>query len=208
MEHHPLIIGLTGGIASGKTTVTDLFAEQDVPVIDADVIAHQLVQPGKPALEQIKERFGTDICYPDGTLNRDKLRQHVFSHPTSRQQLEEILHPQIIQTLWAEVAQVTAPYCLLSVPLLIETQLYTQVDRVLVVDCTLETQQKRLKARERLTDAQIAQIIATQAMREKRLAVATEVINNNSTKEALTEQVTTLHKHYLTLATTHYPKKC
>jgi len=210
VEYQLLIVGLTGGIASGKTTVSNLFAEKGVSVIDADVVAHRLVQPGQMALTQLKEIFGSEICYSDGTLNRDKLRHQVFNNPTQRKQLEAILHPQIIQTMWTEVAQLKEKitnhdYCLFSVPLLVETQLIHQVDRVLVVDCTPETQQKRLKIRNHFTAIEIAQIIASQATRENRLAVATEVINNDSTQEALATQVHTLHNHYLTLATSNFP---
>lgn len=198
MAFRPLIIGLTGGIASGKTTVSDLFVKKGIPVIDADVIAHRLVQPGQPTLAILKEAFGTSIFYDDGTLNRAKLRQQVFKHLSQRKQLEAILHPKVMQTMWVEVAQVKTPYCIFSIPLLVETQWVNQVDRVLVVDCSVETQRKRLKIRNNFTDTEITEIIVTQATREERLAVAHEVINNDTID--LASQVALLHTQYLLLA--------
>lgn len=200
MVHSPLKIGLTGGIASGKTTVSQKFADLGIPIIDADIIAHALVQPGQPAFLEIIQAFSTDLIQPDGTLNRTKLRTQVFSNQQQRHQLEAILHPRIRQQMQQQVTQQQAPYCILSIPLLLETQQMDLVDRVLVVDCATELQRTRLKHRHNnLTPDQIDQILAAQATRPARLAIANDVIDNNSDLNYLKQQVITLHNFYLTL---------
>jgi len=196
----PLIIGLTGGIACGKTTVAHLFIQQDAPVIDADDIAHQLVAPGQPALAHIVECWGTEILELDGHLNRAKLRQKVFANPQQREQLEAILHPLILQQMWQQARQQNTPYCLLSIPLLVETGLTDRVERVLVIDCSTDLQRQRLKQRSRLDDAEITQILAAQVNREKRLVIADDVIHNNGTLTELEQQVMVFHQKYLQLA--------
>jgi dephospho-CoA kinase len=197
---NPLMIGLTGGIACGKTTVAHLFIQQGAAVIDADEIAHQLVVPGQPALAQIVDYFGIDILEPTGHLNRAKLRQQVFAHPEQRQQLEAILHPLVLQQMWQQAQQQNTPYCLLCIPLLIETGLVNRVERVLVIDCPTDLQRQRLKQRSGLADVEITQILAAQVHREKRLAIADDVIHNNGTVTALEQQVVILHQKYLQLA--------
>lgn len=204
---NPLLkIGLTGGIASGKSAVSRKFVGLGIHIIDADNIARALVQPGQPAFLEIIQVFGTDLIQPDGFLNRAKLRTQIFTNSQQRHQLETILHPRIRQEMQQQVTQQQAPYCILSIPLLLETQQMDLVDRVLVVDCATELQRTRLKRRhealnDNLTPAQIDQMLATQATRPARLAIANDVIDNNSDLNYLKQQVITLHNFYLTLAT-------
>lgn len=193
----PLIIGLTGGIASGKTTVSNLFLKLGVPVIDADVLAHALVQPGQPALALVVQTFGDDILQPDGHINRHLLRQRVFASISQRQRLEAILHPRILQAMRDQVKTVHYPYCLFSIPLLVETQQMNNVDRVLVVDCLPDQQRERLAARSGFAAADIERILAAQASRGARLAIADEVIHNDTGLENLEPQVLRLHAFYL-----------
>lgn len=201
MDQSPLKIGLTGGIASGKTTVSRLFASLGVPIIDADTIAHALVQPGQPALLDIIQTFGTDFMQPDGTLNRAKLRTLIINNSQLRHQLEAILHPRIRQQMQEQAIQLTTPYCILSIPLLLETRQMDLVDRVLVIDCTTDLQCTRLKQRNHeLTPDQIDQLLAIQATRTARLAIANDVIDNNKDLNHLKPQVITWHHYYLTLA--------
>jgi dephospho-CoA kinase len=192
----PLKIGLTGGIASGKSTVSNLFAKLGVPIIDADVIAHQLVEPGKTALELIIQTFGKCLRHDDGSLNRARLRQQIFTDPDKRQRLEAILHPRIREAMRIQVEQQTEPYCILSIPLLIEAQFQDMVDRVLVVDCQPDLQYQRLQSRDELGSAEMRQIIQAQTSRKARLAIAHEVIYNNSNLDDLQTQVLTLHQQY------------
>jgi dephospho-CoA kinase len=192
----PLKIGLTGAIASGKTTVSQLFAKLGVPIIDADVIAHQLVEPGQQALNEIRKVFGPEMIDHDNKLNRAKLRQQIFADTKKRQQLEAILHPRIKKIMQTKAAQTEGPYCILSIPLLVETQQIDLVDRILVVDCSPELQRQRLLKRDKLSSEEIERIINAQASREARLAIADDVIYNNSNLENLQKQVLSLHKIY------------
>lgn len=192
----PLKIGLTGGIASGKTRVSELFAKFGVPIIDADIIAHELVEPGQPALNEIKQIFGSDIITDDGLLNRTKLRQEIFMETKKREQLEMILHPRIKTMMQIKVAQTQYSYCILSIPLLLETQQTDMVNRVLVVDCSVELQRQRLQQRDKLSSEEIDRILNAQASREARLAIANDVIYNHSTIDNLQKQVFTLHNRY------------
>lgn len=196
-----LKIGLTGGIASGKTTVTDLFIQHGVPVIDADVIAHQLVQVGQPALATIAQVFGHDILHSDGSLDRGQLREKVFAKPQQRERLEAILHPLVYAEITKQAQQVNYAYCIVSIPLLVETWKYAQVDRVLVVDCTEIQQRQRLKQRNQFDDKIIDQILAAQATRQQRLDIASDIIKNDNSLENLATQVYNLHLQYLQLAT-------
>jgi len=192
----PLKIGLTGGIASGKTTVSKHFAKLGVPVIDADVIAHALVEPGQPALEHIIQTFGSEIINSTGQLNRAKLRQKIYANPFERQRLEAILHPRIKKNMQEQIASLHDAYCLLSIPLLIETGMLELVDRVLVVDCPPPLQEQRIKTRDGLNSKEIEQIIKVQATRETRLAIANDVIYNDSSLDNLQKQVLALHQRY------------
>jgi dephospho-CoA kinase len=195
-----LKIGLTGGIGSGKTSVARLFAGLGSPVLDADVIAHQLVAKGQPALVKIQQAFGSKIVKPDGSLDRSHLREIVFSDPEQKQKLEAILHPLVYKTLQAELEQLSAPYCIICIPLLFETNMLHFVDRILVVDCPVETQIERVKNRDHLSTARIESIIASQASRTLRKSKADDLIDNSKTESGLAEQVKKLHNLYISLS--------
>ena len=196
----PLRIGLTGGIASGKSTVAGLFAKQGIPVLDTDQIAREVVEPGQVALAEVVREFGSDILGPDGHLDRPALRARVFSDPAARRKLEAILHPAIGAELGRQSAGAGGPYQVLVIPLLVEGGRIDTVDRVLVVDCPLETQLHRLQARDGETAESARKIIAAQASRETRLAVADDVIVNAGPPEELAAQVAQLDAQYRALA--------
>ncbi|OUD14121.1 dephospho-CoA kinase [Thioflexithrix psekupsensis] len=199
-----LKIGLTGGIACGKTTVSDLFAGYDVPIIDADVVAHALVQPGQRGLQGIVARFGDEILHNDGTLNRAKLRAIVFADVVQRRGLENLLHPLIRQAMQQQLTDlpVETPYCVLSIPLLLETQQTDWVDRVLVVDCNEAQQHARLALRSGLSAVEIEQMLAAQVSRQARLAAAHDVIDNSGDVQMLSVRVAQLHQYYTNIAST------
>ncbi len=191
----PLKIGLTGGIATGKSTVSKQFAKLGVPIIDADEIAHALVEPGEPALKLIIQTYGSEMCQSDGRLNRAKLRDKIFADEQERKRLEAILHPRIRQVIQEQVAQVQEPICLLSIPLLLETQHKYKVDRILVVDCSPNLQRKRLLTRD-ISLVQIEQILKAQTNRTARLAKADDVIYNDSDFDNLQQQINALYQKY------------
>ena len=194
-------VGLTGGIGSGKSTVADCFAALGVPVIDTDVIARELTAPGGAALEAIRAAFGATVMQADGTLDRAVLRRRVFADSAARHQLEAILHPRIRQGVALKLATLTAPYALIVIPLLVETGDYRGVlNRVLVVDCTEAVQIARVMARSGLAHGEIKAILAAQAGRAERLAVADDIIVNTVSLEALRAEVAALHQRYLALA--------
>ena len=197
-----LAIGLTGGIGSGKTTVSDCFAQRGVPVIDTDLIARELVEPGQPALAEIAAYFGLDCLDDQGRLQRNRLRERVFADPASRQRLEAILHPRIRTVVRERTAALEAPYCLVVIPLLVETRMTDLVDRILVVDAPETEQLRRIMARDRMDEAQAQRILAAQARREQRLLLANEVIENAGDFDQLEHQVAALHQYYVTLAAT------
>lgn len=194
------VIGLTGGIGSGKTTVANLFAKNGVKLIDADVIARQVVEPGTDALRAIYDKFGPNILNKNKSLNRATLREHIFKHPSDKQWLNALLHPIIKQQMIVEINAITAPYCLAVIPLLIENKLESLCQRILVVDVSEQTQIYRTIARDNANEKQVASIIAAQASRQARLAVADDIVTNNDSEKELTEQVKTLHNKYLALA--------
>ena len=193
-------VALTGGIGSGKSTVADAFAEQGVNVIDADVIARQVVEPGTPALRAIAEKFGDEMILADGSLNRRLLREHIFASDVDKRWLNGLLHPLIQQETERQMARATSPYVLWVVPLLVENQLYHKADRVLVIDVPVETQILRTMRRDGVTREHAEQILAAQATRDARLAVADDVIDNNGAPDAIASDVARLHAHYLQLA--------
>jgi dephospho-CoA kinase len=195
-----LKIGLTGGIGCGKTTVARLFAELGSPVIDADQIAHELVAKGQPALKQIDQQFDGGILHPDGSLNRSRLREIVFSDPAQKQKLESILHPLVYQSIQAELERLNAPYCIIAIPLLFETNMTHFVDRVLVVDCPVETQIARVRKRDQLSLERIRSIIDSQVSRDVRKSHADDLIDNSESDYRLAEQVKKLHNLYLSLS--------
>jgi len=193
-------IGLTGGIGSGKTTVANAFAALQIPIIDTDAIAHELVQKDKLTLQPIIHKFGTSYLLPDGNLDRKALAHYIFEHPDEKQWLESYLHPLIWKEVVVRMTKASAIYCIIVVPLLIETGLYQQVDGVLVVDCPESLQIERAIKREHMTADILKAIMQTQVSREKRLAHADYVIYNDDGIEKLNQQVQTLHQQFLTLA--------
>lgn len=200
------VVGLTGGIGSGKSTVADLFAELGAAVIDTDAIAHQLTASGGAVLREIHAQFGNAVMQADGTLNRAALRRRIFSDAAARRQLEAILHPRIKQQVEQALATVTAPYALIVIPLLVETGGYREMlNRVLVVDCPEDMQVARVMARSGLSRDELSAILAVQASRDRRLAAADDVVVNTASIEALRDQVTALHRHYLARSTSTLP---
>ena len=195
-----LKIGLTGGIGSGKSTVANLFHSlYQVPLIDADLISHQLVQPKQPALLLIQKHFGLSIINSNGSLNRNHLRDLIFSNPDKKKQLEDVLHPLIYQEMQSIFDKTHSPYSLLSIPLLMETQQYGFVDRILVVDCPVETQIERVKQRDELSNERILSIINSQVSRQHRLDHADDMISNIKSPNELAEHIKKLHNQYLNL---------
>jgi len=191
-----LVIGLTGGIGSGKTTVAQLFAKQGVPIIDADLIAHELTQTEKPAWKAIIAHFGPLIVKPDKVLDRQKLRELIFNDVKKRLWLEQLLHPLIIEAIKKKIQELKDSYCIIVIPLLIETGPYSFIDRILVVDTLSETQIERLEKRDQSKRRDLQKIMASQTSREKRLAAAQDVIHNNGRLDELQDQVTQLHQSY------------
>ena len=198
-----LIIGLTGGIGSGKSTVADMFADLGVPVIDMDQIARQVVEPGQPALKQIAEIFGNNIIGPDGQLNRSQLSQIIFNSTEKRHQLEAILHPLIREETVRKLAKIDAPYCVVVIPLLIESDQRSLIDRILVIDAPETLQISRTMQRDGISTKQAEKIMATQVDRQSRLAAADDIINNVGEMEALRLQVNKLDQTYRALAKKH-----
>ncbi|MGH8221626.1 MAG: dephospho-CoA kinase [Woeseiaceae bacterium] len=199
MNGQLLRIGLTGGIASGKSTVADLFAELGVPVIDTDLIARELVEPGMPALDAIRREFG-DRVMVDGALDRAALRELVFASDERRHRLQGILHPLIREETLRQAESAGGPYQLIVVPLLAESPLKARVDRILVVDCEPEQQLGRLLKRDAESRDQAERMIAAQARREERLAIADDVVDNSGDLDDTRRQVQALHERYLELS--------
>lgn len=192
----PLRIGLTGGIASGKSVVADMFAELGVPVIDTDLIAREVVQPGQPALDEIRERFGETIIDAAGNLDRAALRKLIFHDDDARLDLEAILHPRIGAETRRQADAANGDYQLIVVPLLVGSPLLQFVDRVLVVDCQEDTQIRRLLERDTESVEQAERILAAQASREERLAIADDVVNNDHSLDHVRDQVIDLDRKY------------
>ena len=195
-----LRIGLTGGIASGKTTVADLFAGFGATVIDTDHIARDVVRPGQPALAALTRALGRDILGRDGKLDRERLRQRIFSDPATRATVEGILHPVIISELVRQAETAPGPYQVLVIPLLVEGGRSGQVDRVLVVDCPEKQQIERLMRRDGETRENAARALAAQASRAKRLALADDIVENGGEPEELVERVAALDREYRRIA--------
>ncbi|MES9969508.1 MAG: dephospho-CoA kinase [Candidatus Thiodiazotropha sp.] len=195
-----LVIALTGGIGCGKSAVSSHLESLGVPVIDADLLAHQLVKPGSPALSEIQATFGDELIGADGALDRSALRGIVFDDPQQRKRLEGILHPRIREAMETWLAQQSAPYAVLVIPLLFETAQMSLADRILVVDCDESLQIERVLQRDQISREQIQQIMASQVDRQTRLKGADDVIENNGSLEALIEATERLHNEYLTMA--------
>ena len=196
------IIGLTGGIASGKTTVADLFQEHfNIDIVDADIVAREVVAVGSEGLRQIAEHFGEAILLEDGTLNRAKLREQIFSNPEDKTWLNALLHPMIRNKIEEGLTNIRSPYGLLVAPLLIENQMQGMADRVLIIDVPTEIQIERTMNRDNVSEEQAKAILKSQASREQRLAVADDVIKNHTKNQDLLPQITELHQKYLAIST-------
>ena len=194
----PFVIGLTGGIASGKTTVANLFQQQfGINIVDADIVAREVVEPESAGLKQIVQRYGAAILLDDGTLNRAQLRDIIFADPNEKQWLDALLHPMIRQRMLEQLDNTTTPYALLVIPLMAENNLQTLANRVLVVDVDESSQIERTMLRDGISQQQAQSIVNSQATRAQRLAIADDVIKNHSKNQQLLYQITELHKKYL-----------
>lgn len=195
------VVAVTGGIGSGKTTIANQFAALGIDVVDADVIARDVVEPGAPALAAIATYFGPDVIAPDGQLDRRSLRERVFSDPNAKAWLNALLHPLIRQEMLRQCAAARSPYCLLVVPLLVENKLAGLANRVLVIDVDEATQIERTCRRDGVSAEQARAIIAAQASRSERLAAADDVIDNhNGSQMAIKTRILALHETYLAFA--------
>ncbi|MFQ2314290.1 dephospho-CoA kinase [Aeromonas dhakensis] len=195
------VVAITGGIGSGKTTVANQFAELGIEVVDADIIAREVVEPGTPALAAIAAHFGADVIAPDGRLDRRQLRERVFTDPQAKGWLNALLHPLIRSEMQRQCAAARSPYCLLVVPLLVENRLTALANRVLVIDVDEVTQIERTCRRDGVSREQAEAILAAQASRTERLAAADDVLDNqNGTPEAIKSRIFALHETYLAFA--------
>ena len=192
-----LIIGLTGGIGSGKSVASDKFASLGITVVDADVASRTVVEPGKPALQEIESHFGSEIITEDGQLDRAKLREIIASDAKERKWLESVLHPRIAEQIAKEISESTSPYTLFVAPLLLETNSQEMCARVVVVDVPNDVQVERTAKRDKVPTDQVEQIVSAQMGREKRLEKADDVLLNTGTIEELDKKVELLHKKYL-----------
>lgn len=197
-----LVVGVTGGIGSGKTAATDRFQALGIKVVDADLASRVVVEPGRPALQAIAEHFGPGVISEDGSLNRRALREIVFAHPDERKWLERLTHPLIAQEILQQIQSSTSPYTILASPLLLESGQSRMTQRVLVIDVPEDVQIARTTSRDNTDVAGVKAIIAAQMKREDRVAKADDVIVNDKSLEALHDAVDRLHQQYLQLART------
>ena len=193
-------VGITGGIGSGKSAVSDRFAQHGITIVDADVASRVVVEPGRPALTRIAEHFGAELITSSGTLDRALLRSKVFSSEQERKWLEALLHPLIAEEIQSGLANSRSPYTVLVSPLLLETTQHSYVDRILVVDVPVELQLRRTMARDNNSESQVRAIIAAQMARDTRRSRADDLISNDGSLEQLQQQVDALHQRYLALA--------
>ena len=199
-----LTVALTGGIGCGKSTVCSLFSTLNVPVIDTDTIAHQLVKPGQPALKEITDTFGNDMLLENSTLNRKALAKKIFNDPKQRDLLESILHPKIRHSVEQQLLTLkNSAYVIIAVPLLIETNQQSTYDRVLVIDCDEQLQRTRTMERDDRSIEEVEAIIESQASRQNRLSHADEIIENSLDFASLKKQVDQCHQQYMDLASTN-----
>ena len=196
----PLLVGLTGGIGSGKSAVSKIFRSLGIDIVDADQVSREVVKPGTPALAKIAEHFGKNLLSEDGSLNRRKLREVVFENPQERQWLEKLLHPLIREMLQTRLKQASSPYAILESPLLVEMKQDSQVNKVIVIDVPVATQIERYLARDGGTEELAKSIIETQTSREVRLNAADYVIENTGTLDELEEKVKNLHNTLMKLS--------
>jgi dephospho-CoA kinase len=195
------IVGLTGGIGSGKSAAADLFAQLGATIVDADLIAHALTAPNGVALAGIRNLFGDQAIAADGAMDRSMVRQRVFDHPEERASLEQLLHPLIRAESARQIAAANGPYVVHVIPLLVESRdTARHFDRIAVVDCPESMQVERVRQRSKLADAQIQRIMQAQATRAQRLAAADDVIDNSGTREALLKRIEELHAQYCAAA--------
>jgi dephospho-CoA kinase len=195
------VVGLTGGIGSGKSAAADEFARLGATVVDTDAIAHQLTRKGGAAVAAVGKLFGKAFLAPDGSMDRKKMREHVFADPKAKRALEGLLHPMIREESARRIAAASTPYVVHVVPLLIESPGYRKrVDRVLVVDAPERTRLERVRARSGLADKEVRRIMRAQVSRAERLAAADDVIDNRGSRDALRKQVAALHQKYLQFA--------
>ena len=206
-DSRTFVVVLTGGIAAGKTTVSDLFALRGVPVIDTDKIAHEIVEPGQPALKQITDAFGQEFLRADGRLDRKKMRDAIFSSKHKKNCLESILHPAIATQVDQLIVQVDQPWCILVIPLLAKTTLFPSIDRVLVVDVEESVQIERVMARDNISRKQAQSILDAQSSRRQRLALADDILNNSGSLAQLEVKVDKLYRNYTGLALHHSCKR-
>ncbi len=196
-----LVIGLTGGIASGKTTVANLFRDQyTIDIVDADIVAREVVEPGSAGLQAICARYGKNILWDDGSLNRAALREIIFTDIKEKQWLDSLLHPMIRESMQIQLQQVQSDYALLVIPLMVENNLQQLADHILVVDVDEEIQIQRTVNRDGVSREQAESILRSQASRAERLAIADDVITNSSQNQQLLPQVAKLHKKYLEMS--------
>lgn len=201
-RNRPMIVALTGGLASGKSSVARRFEELGVPVVDADVVTRRLVEPGTLALEEVVDAFGTGVLDEHGRLDRARMRERIFDNDAERRKLESILHSRVRDAMQAFAASSDAPYVLFVIPLLVETEQADRMDRVIVVDASRALQTARAVARDGSRPGTIAAMIDSQATRADRLAVADTVIENVEDLATLRERVDAVHREYLALADT------
>ncbi|CAM2842933.1 dephospho-CoA kinase [Vibrio rarus] len=195
-----LIIGLTGGIGSGKTTVANHFHDNyHIDIVDADLVAREVVAVGSLGLKAIADKFGAGVLHNDGTLNRVTLRELLFADSSNKQWIDNLLHPMIRQRMQQQLTQVRSPYCLLVIPLMVENNLQSMADRVLVVDVSPTTQIERTLHRDGVSENQVRAILKVQASREQRLAIADDIISNDDESQDLEEKIAHLHRKYLAL---------
>jgi len=195
-----LIVGLTGGIGSGKSAVCREFEQLNVPVVDADIAAREVVAPGSDGLLEVVGEFGDDVLNSGGEINRSKLRSLIFADDHKRKTLETLLHPRIKRRIVEQLDALLSPYCILCVPLLVERNGYDNIGRILVVDCPVAVQIARVMARDTMTSEQVSAIMQTQATREQRLQMADDVVENAGPLEALKARVEQLHSRYTAIA--------
>ncbi len=199
-QHSRFVVGLTGGIGSGKTKVANLFSRQGIEIIDADEISRTLVKTGSPALEAIIKHFGSSITDAEGNLDRKQLRELVFADKAEKEWLENLLHPLVRQEIQRQVAASSSQYVIIVVPLLLESENYSDVDRILVIDVPEDVQLERIKKRDGSSETLARSIMDAQMKREERLESADDVISNNSGMDSLEKQVKNLHHQYLQLS--------
>ena len=199
-----LTIALTGGIGSGKTSIASIFKSLGVPIIDSDTISKEIILPGKPCFKDIINEFGEEILTNKGTIDRYKLRDIIFNNDKARIKLENIIHPVVFKNIDTEISLINYPYCLVIIPLLIETKSTERFDRILVIDAPESLQFERIVKRDDISPILIKKIIKTQAKRKERLRYANDIIVNNDTIMNLNKSINTLHKKYLGLSNNNY----